>query len=124
MTFIQIRGNRYPDAYVMGMATDTAWDGRESRAITLPMTYEEAFALFDDDVPWEIVTTTPSVVTKHTQDGRTIYEDTEEDKCFDCSDFCVAGPITNNRDGTVTVKMGKMTALEEAYVLLLGDSHA
>ena len=32
----------------------------------------------------------------------------------DCSDYCVAGPITDNRDGTLTVKMGQYTQLEKA----------
>lgn len=32
----------------------------------------------------------------------------------DCSDYCVAGPITDNRDGTLTIKMGSYTQLENA----------
>lgn len=32
---------------------------------------------------------------------------------YDQSDYCLAGPITDNRDGTVTVVMGKKTELEE-----------
>ena len=33
---------------------------------------------------------------------------------WDNSDYCVAGPITDNRDGTITAKMGKKTELELA----------
>lgn len=33
---------------------------------------------------------------------------------WDNADYCVAGPITDHRDGTLTVKMGKYTQLEEA----------
>ena len=32
----------------------------------------------------------------------------------DCSDYCVAGPITDNRDGTLSIKMGSYTQLEQA----------
>ena len=32
----------------------------------------------------------------------------------DCSGYCVAGPITDNRDGTLTIKMGSYTQLEKA----------
>ena len=31
---------------------------------------------------------------------------------YDNSDYCVAGPITDNRNGTVSVKMGKLTDIE------------
>ena len=40
---------------------------------------------------------------------------------WDNADYCVAGPITDNRDGTITAKMGKKTdsdilaELEAAY---------
>ena len=39
---------------------------------------------------------------------------TETVQEWDNSDYCVAGPITDHRDGTLTVKMGKYTQLEEA----------
>ena len=39
---------------------------------------------------------------------------------FDNSDFCVAGDVTDHRDGTVTVKMGKLTALEETLLMIYG----
>ena len=48
-------------------------------------------------------------------------ETTEQVQEWDNSDYCVAGPITDNRDGTITAKMGKKTAsdllaeLEAAY---------
>ena len=32
----------------------------------------------------------------------------------DCSGYCVAGPITDNRDGTLSIKMGSYTQLEQA----------
>lgn len=39
---------------------------------------------------------------------------TETVQEWDNADYCVAGPITDHRDGTLTVKMGKYTQLEEA----------
>ena len=39
---------------------------------------------------------------------------TEPEQEWDNADYCVAGPITDHRDGTLTVKMGKYTQLEEA----------
>lgn len=80
---VQIRGN------------DTVWDGRESRAVTLPMTYAEALALFADEVPW-------AVIYEGVDENGTAYANEH-----DMSDFALAGPITDNRDGTITVKMGK-----------------
>ena len=36
----------------------------------------------------------------------------------------MSGPITDNRDGTVSIKMGKPTDLEDAMELLLGGETA
>lgn len=45
---------------------------------------------------------------------------TPEAVTYDNSDYCVAGDITDHRDGTVTVKMGRLTALEETLELIYG----
>ena len=39
---------------------------------------------------------------------------------WDNSAFSLSGDITDHRDGTVTIKMGKPTDLEDAYEMLLG----
>ena len=39
---------------------------------------------------------------------------------FDNSEFCIAGDLTDHRDGTITAKMGKLTDLEEAYEIMFG----
>ena len=39
---------------------------------------------------------------------------TETVQEWDNAGYCVAGPITDHRDGTLTVKTGKYTQLEEA----------
>jgi len=38
----------------------------------------------------------------------------------DLSDYCIAGDVVDHRDGNITVYMGKMTDLEQAYELLYG----
>lgn len=74
---------------------DTAWDGRESKAITVPITYADAIALFGNDAPW-------SVTVEMEDDNGSMRMVT-----LDMSEYAISGPITDNRDGTVTVRMGK-----------------
>lgn len=97
MNYIKINEVLYP-ATISGRMMDTEWDRRESKAITLEMDYSIAAVLFVDGLEWSIVMVTPS--TENTE------EVTEE---FDNSDYYVAGAITDNRNGTITVKMGKAT---------------
>ena len=100
MTFIKINDSQYP-ASVHGYVTDKEWNNRESKAITLEMSYEDAMALFVDDLEWFIV-----------------YENGETTEVYDNSEYSVAGSVTDHRNGTVTVKMGKITA-EEALAELM-----
>lgn len=93
------------DAIVQTRPVDSAWDGRESKAITYAATYQEAINLFTDGVPWSVVYTNPD-------DG------TEAET--DMSVFAMAGPVTDNRNGTVTVKMGKYLDTE-LMALSLGE---
>ena len=96
MTYIEIAGVRYP-AHILGRTRDTDWNDRKSKAITLEMTCADATALFVDGLAWSIVYETEN------QAGETVTE------VYDNSEYDVAGPVTDNRDGTVTVKMGVMT---------------
>lgn len=89
MIYLKVQENEYP-AYISGRLIDRDWDGRASKSITLTMTHAQAAQLFTDGGGTE-----------------TVQE-------WDNSDYCVAGPITDHRDGTLTVKMGKYTQLEEA----------
>ena len=101
MTYLKIKDTQIP-AVFRGYTKDRDWNDRESTAITLAMTYEEAMDTFVDDLEWALV-----------------YEDGEITEVYDNSEFSVAGSVTDNRDGTVTVKMGKLTA-EEALAILTG----
>ena len=100
-TYIKINSINYP-AEIYGHVHDREWDNRESKVIILSMTIQEALDLFTDNVQWSIVYGT-----------QTIPQD----------EFIVAGPITDNRNGTVSVRMGKPTAAEVSSVIT-GDQIA
>lgn len=93
------------DAVVQNRPSDSNWNGRESKAITYAATYQEAIALFTDGVSWSVVYVDP-------EDGT--------EKETDMSAFAMAGPVTDNRNGTVTVKMGKYLDTE-LMTLSLGE---
>lgn len=97
-TFVKINSVNYP-AEIYGHVRDRDWDGRESKVIVLALTIQEALDLFTDNVQWSIVYGT-----------QTIPQD----------EFIIAGPITDNRNGTVSVRMGKATATEVSNVITGG----
>ena len=111
MTYVKINGNLYP-ATINGSLKDRAWNDRESKAITLVMDYATALALFVDGLAWSIVMDIEQVQ----EDGSVIIVQEE----YDNSEYDVAGPITDNRNGTVTVKMGKVTT-QELLAVLTGE---
>jgi hypothetical protein len=49
-----------------------------------------------------------------------VEENSNNTKEYDNSAFILAGDLTDHRDGTITVKMGRLTPLEEAYEILFG----
>lgn len=118
MTYIKIAGVQYT-AKINGKLRDAEWDNRESKAITLEMDYSTASALFVDGTEWSIVERheVPVYDENEIQTGTEIQE-TE----WDNSDFILAGDLIDHRDGTMTVKMGKLTELEEAYEIMLGGA--
>lgn len=116
MTFIKIGDTLYP-AKIDGKMRDLDWDNRASKAITLEMDYATASALFVDGLAWAIVQ--QEEVPTYDADGNQTGTEMQE-AVFDNSDYCIAGDITDHRDGTITVKMGKLTDLEEAYEIMLG----
>ena len=109
MTYVKIGGTEY-SAAINGKLADREWDGRDSKAITLTMGYSEAAALFVNGIAWSIVQR-ESVPTLD-ENGQPTGETTEQVAEFDNSDYSVAGSITDNRDGTVTCKMGRPTETE------------
>lgn len=105
MTKIKIGENTYPAGFT-GAVRDSKWGGRESVSIRLAMTAVQADVIFQDGLVWTLV----EEVTQ--EDGTT---ETAE---HDMAAYCVAGEITDHRDGNVTVKMGKKTDLENVLAEL------
>lgn len=108
-TSVIIHEVEYP-AEISGVLQNPKWDRRDTKAITLEMTHAQAVSLFVDGLAWGIkqVNTYPVFDDK----GQPTGETKTETQTFDNSDYCVAGSITDNRDGTVTCMMGKKTDLE------------
>ena len=129
MIYFKTNGTEYP-ASIAGKVTDRDWGNRESKAVTLTATYEQAAQLFADGLVWSIVQR--DNVPVYDEDGNPTGETEEQVQEWDNSDFCVAGPITDNRDGTITAKMGKKTEVEllretsadaeQAAKILLGEA--
>lgn len=128
MTYIKINNTKYP-ATVNGKVSDTAWDGRASKSITLDMDYATASALFVDGLAWSIVQTQEVPTYEMDENGQVVLDIGGEPKqigtemletVYDNSEYCLAGDITDHRDGRITVKMGALTEVEQAYELMLG----
>lgn len=109
----------YP-AVITGRMADKEWDNRETKAITLEMDYATANKLFIDSVIWSIVMEHPVEIKEIDDEGNTTTKTIIETEEFDNSEYSLAGDITDHRDGTLTVKMGKLTDLEQAYEIMLG----
>ena len=94
-TYIKINSINYP-AEIYGHVRDRDWDNRESKVIILSLTIQEALDLFVDGLQWAIVYGTQTINQE---------------------DYVIVGPITDNRNGTVSVRMGKATAAEVSSVI-------
>ena len=116
MTYIKINNTLYP-ATVSGKIIDNEWDGRKSKSIKIEMDYETASKIFVDGLKWSIVQ--QDEVPTFDENGNVTGTETRETE-FDNSDYCLAGDLTDHRDGTITAKMGKLTDLEEAYEIMFG----
>lgn len=120
--YIKVNNTEYP-ATVNGNLVDRNWNGRDTKTIYLTMPYEQAAALLPDNTPW-------SIVQRETRDvldeqGQPTGETKEVVNEYDNSEYSLAGDITDHRDGTVSIKMGKPTEseLSEATVTaLVGQS--
>lgn len=123
MNYIKVNDTLYP-AVVSGKMADRDWDDRQSKSITLEMTYEEVLALLPDNTPWSIVQ--KDTVPTYDESGEPILDEAgnpvmeEQTTEWDNSEYSMSGDITDHRDGTVTIKMGKPTDLEDAYEMLIG----
>lgn len=127
MTYVSIAGQQFP-ATITGRMSDKDWDGRETKAIKLEMTHADAVELWQDGVAWSILTENTVMEPKRDDEGNEVFDENGEPIMvetvvtdeFDNSDYNIAGDIIDHRDGTITVKMGKLTELEEAYEIMFG----
>lgn len=119
---IKVNNTEYP-ATVNGNRTDRSWDGRDTKTIYLTMSHDAAAALLPDNTPWSIIQR--DTVPKYDSDSQPTGETEEVVNEWDNSEYSLAGDITDHRDGTVSIKMGKPTEseLSEATVTaLVGQS--
>ena len=103
MTYVKINGTTYP-AVINGKHIDREWNDRESKTIILEMAYTDAITIFVDGLVWSILMD----AEKEQEDGSIVTVQEE----YDNSEYSMAGSITDNRDGTLAVKMGKPTKIE------------
>lgn len=109
--YIKVNNTEYPAA-VNGVYNDRTWDGRDTKTITLTMTHAEVEALLPDNTPWSIVQR--DMVDVLDEQGQPTGETKEVVNEYDNSEYSLAGDITDHRDGTVSIKMGKPTETESA----------
>ena len=119
--FIKVGGVEYPVTLIYNYK-DRNWDMRESVAVHLTMPYAQAAALLTSGVKWSNVFREQKDVLDENGEltGQTEEVVTEEDM----SAYSLAGQITDYRDGTVSIKMGKPTEAESAVgavVALTGE---
>lgn len=112
MIYVKIGETLYP-ATINGLNNDHSWDGRKSKTIHLEMSHAEAEKLFVDGQPWSIIMDTVKEVEQPQEDGTVEIVEVPAQEEYDNSDFSVAGDITDHRDGTLSVKMGKPTQIEQ-----------
>ena len=108
--YVKVNDNEtlYP-AVITGRMNDENWDNRETKTIKLEMTYEQVKELFVDDVAWSIVQENIVQYNEVDENGEVQFVKKTEKESYDNSEYCIAGSITDYRDGTVDVKMGKFT---------------
>ena len=120
--YIKDNNTEYPAA-VNGVGNDRTWDGRDTKTITLTMTHDAAATLLPSGTPWSIVQR--DMVDVLDEQGQPTGETKGAVNEYDNSEYSLAGDITDHRDGTVSIKMGKPTEseLSEATVTaLVGQS--
>ena len=120
--YIKVKNIEYP-ADINGNPKDRTWGDRDTKTVTLTMTATQAAALLPDNTPWSIVQR--ETVDKLDNDGNPTGETVEQVNEWDNSEYSLSGDITDHRDGTVSIKMGKPTETEKSsYTVkaLMGES--
>lgn len=119
--YVKVNNTEYP-ATVNGNLVDRNWNGRDTKTIYLTMPYDAVAALLPDNTPWSIVQR--DTAPKYDEQGQPTGETKEVVNECDNSEYSLSGAITDHRDGTVSIKMGKPTEAETAVgavVALTGE---
>lgn len=109
--YLKVNGQEYPAKFI-SKYQDLNWDKRETQTIYLTMTHDEAAALLPSGTPWSIVQR--DTVDVLDEQGKPTGKTKEVVNEYDNSEYSLAGDITDHRDGTVSIKMGKPTETENA----------
>ena len=119
--YVKANNTEYP-ATVDGVNNDRTWNGRDTKTVTLTMTHDEAATLLPSGTPWSIVQR--ETVDVLDEQGQPTGETKEVINEYDNSEYSLAGDITDHRDGTVSIKMGKPTETETLRKQLEDAEHA
>lgn len=107
--YIKVNNIEYP-ATIKGGLRDRDWDYRDTKTIHLTITTTEIAALLPSGTPWSIVQRdTVPTYDDETGEQTGTQEVVQE---WDNSEYSISGAITDHRDGTVSIKMGKPTDAE------------
>lgn len=109
--YVKVNNTEYP-ATVNGNLVDRNWNGRDTKTIYLTMSYDAVAVLLPDNTPWSIIQR--DTVDVLDEQGKPTGETKEVVNEYDNSAYSLAGDITDHRDGTVSIKMGKPTETENA----------
>lgn len=96
---------------------DSAW-GRPTCTVTIKASAAEIAALLPNNAPWSLIEREDALDESGAPTGQTV------DHERDMSEYSLSGDITDHRDGTVSIKMGKPTEVENAVgavVALTGE---
>lgn len=97
---------------------DSAW-GRPTCTVTIKASAAEIAALLPNNAPWSLIEREDALDESGAPTGQTV------DHERDMSEYSLSGDITDHRDGTVSIKMGKPTEAENAVgavVALTGEA--
>lgn len=97
---------------------DSAW-GRPTCTVTIKASAAEIAALLPNNAPWSLIEREDVLDESGMPTGQTV------DHERDMSEYSLSGDITDHRDGTVSIKMGKPTETENAVgavVALTGEA--
>lgn len=109
--FLKVNGQEHPVTHI-SKYQDGDWGGRSTQTLYLTMTHDQVAALLPDNTPWSIVQR--ETVDVLNEQGQPTGETKEVVNEYDNSEYSLAGDITDHRDGTVSIKMGKPTETESA----------